>query len=91
MFNIAKNLIKIEQKLLNNIKIDYRETKQTPPSNPKIQIRYPITKTFNIKRPVFIGNKAIYAAYALEGGKIQVFVQGTLGKLINKHMKKVII
>ena len=28
MFNIAKNLIKIEQKWLNNIKNDYRETKQ---------------------------------------------------------------
>ena len=33
MFNIAKNLIKIEQKWLNNIKIDYRETKKTPPYN----------------------------------------------------------
>jgi len=34
MFNIAKNLIKIEQKWLNNIKNDYRETKQTPPPPP---------------------------------------------------------
>ena len=34
MFNIAKNLIKIEQKWLNNIKNDYVETKQTPPYNP---------------------------------------------------------
>ena len=33
MFNIAKNLIKIEKKWLNNIKNDYRETKQTPPYN----------------------------------------------------------
>ena len=33
MFNIAKNLIKIEQKWLNNIKNDYRETEQTPPYN----------------------------------------------------------
>ena len=33
MFNIAKNLIKIEQKWLNNIKNDYRETKKTPPYN----------------------------------------------------------
>ena len=33
MFNIAKNLIKIEQKLLNNIKNDYRETKQIAPYN----------------------------------------------------------
>ena len=33
MFNIAKNLIKIEQNWLNNTKNDYRETKQTPPYN----------------------------------------------------------
>ena len=33
MFNIAKNLIKIEQKWLNNIKNDYIETKQLPPYN----------------------------------------------------------
>ena len=33
MFNIAKNLIKIEQKWLNNIKNDYRETKQAAPYN----------------------------------------------------------
>ena len=33
MFNIAKNLIKVEQNLLNNIKNDYREKKQTLPYN----------------------------------------------------------
>ena len=33
MFNIAKNLINIEQKWLNNIKNDYLETKQTSPFN----------------------------------------------------------
>ena len=33
MFNIAKNLIKIEQKWFNNITNDYPETKQTPPYN----------------------------------------------------------
>ena len=33
MFNIAKNLIRIEQNWLNNIKNDYPETKQTPPYN----------------------------------------------------------
>jgi predicted XRE-type DNA-binding protein len=33
MFNIAKNLIKIEQNWVNNIKNDYRETTQTPPYN----------------------------------------------------------
>jgi len=33
MFNIAKNLIKIEQNWLNNFKNDYRERNQTPPYN----------------------------------------------------------
>ena len=33
MFNIAKNLIKIEQNWLNNVKNDYPETKQTLPYN----------------------------------------------------------
>ena len=33
MFSIAKNLIKIEQNWLNNIKNDYSETKQAPPYN----------------------------------------------------------
>ena len=33
IFNIAKNLIKIEQNWLNNIKKDSRETKQIPPYN----------------------------------------------------------
>jgi len=33
MFNIAKHLIKIEQKWLSNIKNDYQETKQTLPYN----------------------------------------------------------
>ena len=33
MFNIAKNLIKIEQKWLNDIKNDYGETNRTSPYN----------------------------------------------------------
>ena len=33
MFNIAKNLIKIEQNWLNNIKNDYPETRQISPYN----------------------------------------------------------
>jgi hypothetical protein len=33
MFNIAKNLIKIEQNWLNNIKNNYREIKQEQPYN----------------------------------------------------------
>ena len=58
------------------------------PRNPKIQIRYPVKKTFNYKKPVFIGNRAKHAAYALEGGKVQVFVQGELGKLIKETMRE---
>ena len=54
----------------------------------KIQIRFPIKKTFNIKRPVFIGNRARYAAYALEGGKLQNFIQGRMGKIIRDNMKE---
>ena len=38
MFNIAKNLIRIEQKWLNNINNDYRETKQTPPPYNQLDI-----------------------------------------------------
>ena len=33
MFNVARNLIKIEQNWLNNIKNDYRETNQNKPYN----------------------------------------------------------
>ena len=33
MFNIAKNLIKIEQKWLNDIKNNFSKSKQTPPYN----------------------------------------------------------
>ena len=33
IFNIAKNLIKIEQNWLDNIKKDYQERNQTPPYN----------------------------------------------------------
>lgn len=54
----------------------------------KIQIRFPVEKTFNIKRPVFIGNRAKYAAYALEGGKVQNFIQGRMGKIIRDNMKE---
>ena len=60
----------------------------TKPSNPTIRIRYPVKRTFNIERPVFIGNRAKYAAYALEGGKIQKFIQGRLAKIIKDTMKE---
>ena len=63
-------------------------SKQKRPSNPKIQIRYPVNKIYNIKRPVFIGNRVKYAAYALEGGKIQNFIQGRMKKIIRDNMKE---
>ena len=58
------------------------------PSNPTVRIRYPVNRTINIKRPVFIGNRAKHAAYALEGGKIQNFIQGRMAKLIADTMKE---
>lgn len=60
----------------------------TKPSNPTIRIRYPNRRIFNIDRPVFIGNRAKYAAYALESGKVQKFVQGRMAKIINDTMKE---
>ena len=58
------------------------------PSNPTVRIRYPVNRTFTIKRPVFIGNRAKHAAYALERGKIQNFIQGRMAKLIRDTMKE---
>ncbi|BCV06772.1 MAG: hypothetical protein CM15mV142_650 [Caudoviricetes sp.] len=46
------------------------------PSNPTIRIRYPVNELFKINKPVFIGNRAKHAAYALEGGKIQKIYTG---------------
>ena len=54
--------------------------------NPVIQPRFPVKRAFNYKRSVFIGNKAEYAVYALEGGKVQSFIQGSLGKMIKDTM-----
>ena len=58
------------------------------PSNPKVQPRFKVTRTFNIKKTVFIGNTVKYASYALEGGKIQNFVQGRMGQIIKENMKE---
>jgi len=56
------------------------------PANPVIKPRFPVKRAFNYTRPVYIGNKAKYAVYALEGGKVQLFIQGSLGKLIKETM-----
>ena len=60
--------------------------KQNKPKNPVIEPRYPVKRAFNYKRPVYIGNKAEYSIYALEGGKLQMFIQGSLGKMISQTM-----
>ena len=58
------------------------------PGNPTIRIRYPNRRRFTIKNTVFIGNRAKHAAYALEGGKIQNFIQGRMAKIIRDNMKE---
>ena len=65
-----------------------RQSKGKRPSNPKVQPRFKVDRTFNIKKTVFIGNTVKYASYALEGGKIQNFVQGRMGQIIKENMKE---
>ena len=43
-------------------------------------------RAFNYKRPVYIGNRVEYSVYALEGGKLQLFIQGSLGRMIKETM-----
>ena len=57
-----------------------------PPN--KVEARFPVKRVFSIKKSVFIGNRAKYAIYALEGGKIQNFVQGRLAQIIRDNMKE---
>ena len=61
-------------------------SKQTPPKKPKVERRFPVKRAFNYKKAVFIGNRAKYSVYALEGGKVQSFIQGSLGKMIKENM-----
>ena len=65
-----------------------RQSKGKRPSNPKVQPRFKVNKTFDIKKTVFIGNTVKYASYALEGGKIQNFVQGRMVQIIKDNMKE---
>ena len=65
-----------------------KEGKKTKPTNPKVQKRFPIKRVFDIKKSVFIGNRVKYASYALEGGKIQFFIQSRLAKIIRDNMKE---
>ena len=54
--------------------------------NPIIKPRFPVKRAFNYRRSVFIGNRVEYSVYALEGGKLQMFIQGSLGKMISQTM-----
>ena len=57
------------------------------PPRPVVRPRFPVgsgNRVFNYKKAVFIGNKAEYSQYVLEGGEIQRFVQGQLGRLIKE-------
>ena len=65
-----------------------RQSKGKRPSNPKVEPRFKVSRTFNIKKTVFIGNTVKYASYALEGGKIQNFVQGRMVQIIKDNMKE---
>ena len=65
-----------------------RQSKGKRPSNPKVQPRFKVTRKFDIKKTVFIGNTVKYASYALEGGKIQNFIQGRMGQIIKENMKE---
>ena len=53
----------------------------------KVEPRFEVRSNFSIDKSVFIGNKAKYSIYAIESGKVQLFVQGELGQLIKDTMK----
>ena len=70
------------------IKQASNKTGRTRPSNPKVDARFSVKGIYNIKQSVFIGNRAKYASYALEGGKLQNFIQSRLAKIIKDNMKE---
>ena len=58
------------------------------PEKPNIETRFPIGKEqriFNYKKPVYIGNKAIYSIYVIETGELPQYI-GTLGQKIKQVM-----
>ena len=62
---------------------------QERPRNPRIEPRFSIgedKRIFNYKKPVYIGNKAIYAAYVLESDDLQKYIQGKLGNRVKEKM-----
>ena len=66
----------------------FRTGKSSRPKNPEINPRFPIgeeQRIFNYRRPVYIGNKAVYSIYVLESGRLQRYLGG-LGKKIKRKM-----
>tara|TARA_R100000781_G_scaffold73414_1_gene45859 strand:- start:54 stop:602 length:549 start_codon:yes stop_codon:yes gene_type:complete len=64
-------------------------TRQEPPANPFVQMRFPVgegKRIFNYRKSVYIGNKAVYSQYVLETGKIQNFIVDDLAKIIKENM-----
>ena len=58
------------------------------PKKPNIEPRFPIgeeQRIFNYKKPVYIGNKAIYSIYVIETGELPQYI-GTLGQKIKQVM-----
>ena len=47
-----------------------------------------INREFDFRRTVYIGNTTYYRAYALEGGSVQRYVQGEIGKRVNEAFQE---
>lgn len=47
-----------------------------------------INREFDFRRTVYIGNTTSYRAYALEGGSVQRYVQGEIGKRVNEAFQE---
>lgn len=51
--------------------------------SPRFYYKTVLRREFDFRRTVYIGNKANYAAYALEGGKVQSFLGNELKKIVD--------
>ena len=66
----------------------FRTGKSSRPEKPEINPRFPIgeeQRIFNYRKPVYIGNKAVYSIYVLESGRLQRYI-GSLGNKIKQKM-----
>jgi len=51
--------------------------------SPRFYYKTVLRREFDFRRTVYIGNKANYAAYALEGGKVQSFLGNELKGIVD--------